>query len=357
MSLINEIHLTRNWSFKIHCLTLIIIIFSLFCLWKSCYFSIPISNVLAKASIKVDVSLPTSSVIISQEFFNRSIKKIPDKNRRKLHRSLSKYMLELYNRRPDADIVRALQPRHISGPLLEGERILEFFIPTTKSGEALEAAELLGIAGMIIRVRSLDNDVNEIQRCRRDDTWRAFDVTKSVLMRNGNIVRLLVRGQVEIRSGGEGPILLLNYTKPKKRKIRSVLDDDQDDHIVWSDEDNNNRRRRRNSCRRRPLYVDFSLIAYDEWVVAPPGYEAYQCTGKCFFPLADHLSPTKHAIVQTLVHGALQNSERFNGKPVSRACCVPTRLAPTSLLYLDESGTLTYQYGYEDMVVAECGCR
>ena len=353
-----ESTIIRNWTLKTQCLTLIFLTFCLCCLWKTGFFSSPTSSVLAKTSIKVDVSLPPSSLVIPQRFFNRTLKKFPEKNRRKHHGSLSKYMLQLYHRRPDADIVRALQPRHISGPLQEGGRILEFFIPATKPGEALEAAELLGIAGMILRVRSLDTGVkNEVQRCRRDDTWRAFDVTKAVLTRNGNIVRLLVSGQVEIRHGGEGPILLLNYTKPKKRKSRSILDEDQEEHVTGWEEEGGIRRRRRNICRRRPLYVDFSLIAYDEWVVAPPGYEAYQCAGKCFFPLADHLSPTKHAIVQTLVHGALQNSDRFSGKPVSRACCVPTRLAPTSLLYLDESGTLTYQYGYEDMVVAECGCR
>ena len=353
-----ETTLLRNLSLKPHWLTLIAFIFGLCCLWKTGFFSTPTSSVLAKASIQVDVSLPSSPLVFPQRFFNRTLKKYPEKNRRKHHGSLSRYMLQLYHRRPDADIVRALQPRHISAPLQEGGRILEFFIPATKSGEALQAAELLGIAGMILRVKSLDAGIeNEVQRCRRDDTWRAFDVTKAVLTRNGNIVRLLVRGQVEIRHGGEGPILLLNYTKPKKRKLRSVLEEDQEDHHTGWEEESGSRRRRRNICRRRPLYVDFSLIAYDEWVVAPPGYEAYQCAGKCSFPLADHLSPTKHAIVQTLVHGALQNSGRLNGKPVSRACCVPTRLSPTSLLYLDESGTLTYQYGYEDMVVAECGCR
>lgn len=353
MSRAHETYSARNCPLKIHWLTAIFIIFSLCFLWKSGFFSIPVSSVVAKASIKVDVSLPNAPLVISQEFFNRSVKKLSDKSRRKVHGSLSKYMLELYHRRPDADIVRALQPRHVSAPLFEGGRILEFFIPDTRPGEALEAAELLGTAGLVVRVRSLASGVSRVQRCRRDDTWRAFDVTKTVMARNGNIVRLLV----DIRSGGgEGPILLLNYTKSKRRKTRSVFDDEQEEH-VWGDEEIGNRRRRRNSCRRRPLYVDFSLIAYDEWVVAPPGYEAYQCVGKCFFPLADHLSPTKHAIVQTLIHGALQNSEVFSGKPVSRACCVPTRLAPTSLLYLDETGSLTYQYGYEDMVVAECGCR
>jgi len=79
-------------------------------------------------------------------------------------------------------------------------------------------------------------------------------------------------------------------------------------------------------------------------------FQAFQCTGKCFFPVSEHLSPTKHAIVQTLLHSVSP------GK-VSRACCVPTRLEPISVLYVDQKGVLTYRFSYQDMVVAECGCR
>ncbi|XP_071442662.1 protein decapentaplegic-like [Hetaerina americana] len=106
----------------------------------------------------------------------------------------------------------------------------------------------------------------------------------------------------------------------------------------------------RNSCRRQPLYVDFAEINYDTWIVAPNGYEAYQCAGKCFFPVSEHLSPTKHAILQTLVHSV-------SPRKAARACCVPTRLESISVLYVDTNGVLTYHFNYEDMVVAECGCR
>lgn len=267
-------------------------------------------------------------------------------------------MLQLYHRRPDADVVRAVQPVHISGPLSDGGRILEFAIPSIGVDETLEAAELLGIAGAIIRVRSLNdlstkNESEVIRRSRKDDAWRAFDVTSVIAGRNGGTVKLYVHGRLTYHPYGDNPILLLNYSKVRRYRRSAEEQEDQD---RWEDE--LPRRRRRNNCRRRPMYVDFALIAYDEWVVAPPGYEAYQCTGKCFFPLGDHLSPTKHAIVQTLMHGALQASEDLRGnKFIGRACCVPTRLAPTSLLYLDTRGTLTYEYGYEDMVVSECGCR
>ncbi|XP_062873999.1 bone morphogenetic protein 10 [Trichomycterus rosablanca] len=105
-----------------------------------------------------------------------------------------------------------------------------------------------------------------------------------------------------------------------------------------------------NQCKKSSLYVDFKDIGWDSWILEPQGYEAYECTGVCTYPLTNHVTPTKHAIVQTLV--SLKSP-----KTVSRACCVPTKLDPISLLYLDDSGVVTYQYKYEGMVVAECGCR
>ena len=77
---------------------------------------------------------------------------------------------------------------------------------------------------------------------------------------------------------------------------------------------------------------------------------AFECKGGCFFPLADDVTPTKHAIVKTLVH--LKSPMK-----VGKACCVPTKLSPISILYKDDMGVPTLKYHYEGMSVAECGCR
>ncbi|TRY95234.1 hypothetical protein DNTS_023076 [Danionella cerebrum] len=105
-----------------------------------------------------------------------------------------------------------------------------------------------------------------------------------------------------------------------------------------------------NQCKKSALYVDFKDIGWDSWILAPSGYEAFECTGVCTYPLTKHVTPTKHAIIQTLV--SLKSPQA-----VSRACCVPTELDPISLLYLDDAGVVTYQYKFEGMVVANCGCR
>ncbi|KAG7465859.1 hypothetical protein MATL_G00158270 [Megalops atlanticus] len=108
------------------------------------------------------------------------------------------------------------------------------------------------------------------------------------------------------------------------------------------------RKKQRASCRRHSLYVDFSDVGWNDWIVAPPGYHAFYCHGECPFPLADHLNSTNHAIVQTLVNSVNSN--------IPRACCFPTDLSPISLLYLDEHEKVILK-NYQDMVVEGCGCR
>ncbi|XP_029296552.1 bone morphogenetic protein 10 [Cottoperca gobio] len=105
-----------------------------------------------------------------------------------------------------------------------------------------------------------------------------------------------------------------------------------------------------NHCKKQSLYVEFKDIGWDSWILAPTGYDAFECTGVCSFPLTKHVTPTKHAIVQTLIN--INSPQK-----AARACCVPTKLDPISLLYLDDTGVVTYKYKFEGMVVAECGCR
>ncbi|KAJ6652694.1 hypothetical protein lerEdw1_011179 [Lerista edwardsae] len=107
-------------------------------------------------------------------------------------------------------------------------------------------------------------------------------------------------------------------------------------------------RKNKKNCRRHALYVDFSDVGWNDWIVAPPGYQAFYCHGDCPFPLADHLNSTNHAIVQTLVNSV-------NGS-IPKACCVPTELSAISMLYLDEYDKVVLK-NYQEMVVEGCGCR
>lgn len=51
------------------------------------------------------------------------------------------------------------------------------------------------------------------------------------------------------------------------------------------------RKRLKSSCKRHPLYVDFSDVGWNDWIVAPPGYHAFYCHGECPFPWPITLTP------------------------------------------------------------------
>lgn len=109
------------------------------------------------------------------------------------------------------------------------------------------------------------------------------------------------------------------------------------------------RKAEREYCRRTSLTVNFKEIGWDSWIVAPPEYEAFECRGLCYHPLTDESSPSKHALIQTLIN--IRDPKKAN-----MACCVPIKLEPITVMY-QENGRVTLRYMYEEMRVAECGCR
>lgn len=102
-------------------------------------------------------------------------------------------------------------------------------------------------------------------------------------------------------------------------------------------------------CQRHPLWVDFKEIGFSDWIQAPQGYDAYYCHGACTFPLANHMNASNHAVMQTLMNF-------INPTTVTKSCCVPTKLGPQTLLYVDDEGKLVVKT-YLEMTVEECGCR
>ncbi|XP_056606844.1 growth/differentiation factor 5 [Triplophysa dalaica] len=102
-------------------------------------------------------------------------------------------------------------------------------------------------------------------------------------------------------------------------------------------------------CNRKQLHVNFKDMGWDDWIIAPLEYEAFHCDGVCDFPIRSHLEPTNHAIIQTLMNS-------MDPRSTPPTCCVPTRLSPISILYIDSANNVVYKQ-YEDMVVESCGCR
>uniref|UniRef100_A0A8D0BT60 TGF-beta family profile domain-containing protein n=1 Tax=Salvator merianae TaxID=96440 RepID=A0A8D0BT60_SALMN len=105
----------------------------------------------------------------------------------------------------------------------------------------------------------------------------------------------------------------------------------------------------RQICRRHELYVSFQDLGWMDWVIAPRGYSAFYCEGECAFPLDSCMNATNHAILQSLVH-------LMKPETVPKACCAPTKLSATSVLYYDSNNNVILKK-HRNMVVKTCGCH
>ncbi|KAF4802696.1 bone morphogenetic protein 8A-like protein [Turdus rufiventris] len=105
----------------------------------------------------------------------------------------------------------------------------------------------------------------------------------------------------------------------------------------------------RQVCQRHELYVSFQDLGWLDWVIAPQGYSAYYCEGECVFPLDSCMNATNHAILQSLVH-------LMKPEAVPKACCAPTKLSATSVLYYDSNNNVILKK-HRNMVVKSCGCH
>ncbi|XP_038070894.1 bone morphogenetic protein 2-like [Patiria miniata] len=113
--------------------------------------------------------------------------------------------------------------------------------------------------------------------------------------------------------------------------------------------------RGRDKCKLYDYYVDFNVIGWSNWVIAPNGYTANYCEGDCPFPLDLNFNATNHATVQAILHmhtGTFRNNNRRLPNP----CCVPATLAGIHVLYLDDLDNVVLKE-FSGMIATSCGCQ
>ncbi|KAI4877627.1 hypothetical protein NFI96_022983 [Prochilodus magdalenae] len=148
--------------------------------------------------------------------------------------------------------------------------------------------------------------------------------------------------------------------KPSKKERRKKVQEHEHDGVNKSqvlsfDEKTMKKARKRQwkeprSCSRRYLKVDFADIGWSEWILSPKSFDAYYCAGTCEFPIPKVVRPSNHATIQSIV----KTVGIIPGIP--EPCCVPERMNPLSVLFLDEYKNIVLKI-YPNMSVETCACR
>ncbi|XP_062861895.1 inhibin beta B chain [Trichomycterus rosablanca] len=104
-------------------------------------------------------------------------------------------------------------------------------------------------------------------------------------------------------------------------------------------------------CCRQQFYIDFRLIGWNDWIIAPAGYYGNYCDGSCPAYMAGVPGSASS------FHTAVVNQYRMRGiTPGSvNSCCIPTKLSTMSMLYFDDEYNIVKR-DVPNMIVEECGC-
>jgi len=143
-----------------------------------------------------------------------------------------------------------------------------------------------------------------------------------------------------------------SYSKKKSRRIRSISLPSTPRRTYRSTFEHGTPD---SLCQMKQLYVSFSDLGWEEWVIAPEGYDANYCEGRCEFPLQADMNATNHAIVQTLVKVIDGPEAGLPGIGLPSACCAPTDLATIPVLYYAYNNKVVLKK-YPKMIVKSCGC-
>ena len=102
------------------------------------------------------------------------------------------------------------------------------------------------------------------------------------------------------------------------------------------------------TCRKVGLHVSLAEIGLSDDIIAPLGFNAFQCKGKCSSPQRKKLH--NHSVIMAML-------EKKKGIEIGdETCCVPTKLAGISVLVFEKNGYIALKM-FDDMVVKECGCE
>lgn len=134
---------------------------------------------------------------------------------------------------------------------------------------------------------------------------------------------LKCHGCIVARGGDKRPFIVINVQSEVKRRPRRAIECHP----------------KMKQCCRESLYVNFTEIHWNDWIVEPKGYDANYCRGSC------------HGL-SVPIYGYVTVIQRV--KPSKKICCSPKSFTPLTILYQDDNNI--YKKALSGMSVEECGC-
>lgn len=107
-------------------------------------------------------------------------------------------------------------------------------------------------------------------------------------------------------------------------------------------------------CILHKWFVNLQDLNWDTMLIAPSGFYANYCSGRCYAPINNLLSNSSYnAVIRSLYNSNNQDGS----KTVPAPHCVPTKLKSATFIYTENNGTRINFKELADVEAQECGCR
>lgn len=193
------------------------------------------------------------------------------------------------------------------------------------------------------------NNIVSIRDTSLKNGWIKFDLTATIR-------RWLLKPRTNIR----GLKISCKTCRMNVEEIPVSNDPGEKPFIVVNFNTNSQRRSKRNAvcepkspeCCKYPLYVNFTDIGWNDWVLAPEGYWANFCKGSCYDDMTSNSSHYSSILQLVRSKTLLSPSQKKDLSP----CCSPKKLKPITMLYSIAGGNIMNDV-LPTMIVESCGCK
>lgn len=206
-----------------------------------------------------------------------------------------------------------------------------------------------------LMVRLLDTQTLE----SRQSHWVSFDVGDAIKLHqelHGATDKVVFEvmctpvNPIDVAASSRG----IRFTKSRGKQPSLIVYSDDGSNDVEEDRDARNSAPSKDTrydpsqtyCQRKELYIDFSQLGWD-WIIGPPGFDAFMCSGECTLNFSAKQKITNHAYLQAYMESKHKN--------IPKPCCSPTKLSPLTLIYFLDNGIK--MKNYSQMKVEGCGCE
>ncbi|GFQ96135.1 TGF_BETA_2 domain-containing protein [Trichonephila clavata] len=186
----------------------------------------------------------------------------------------------------------------------------------------------------------------QLLEVKNDSAWSAFELPLEFLTNSGSdplFCTVEILGLSKQDYGDQNPVIVANLNSVAVKRVRRNTKNDSKKNCT---------------CCLLDYYISFKELGWS-WIVAPLGFNANMCYGKCDYEL-DSYPSNYHRMMSKILFNKASSDD--NSDNLWTPHCSPTKLRPLYVVYITSdspnknSSSPYVHHIIPDMITESCGC-